>query len=77
LDTEAIIAELEAERDRFNEAIAVLQGSSRRRGRPASALASTNGRRGRRHLSAAARKKIAASAKKRWAKAKAAGRNSL
>jgi hypothetical protein len=75
LDTESILVELEAERDRLNKAIAALQGTIRR-GRSTGAK-SINGRRGRRHLSAAARKKIAAAAKKRWAKAKAAGRNSL
>jgi hypothetical protein len=74
LDTEQIIHELEAERDRLDNAIAALHGSRRGLGRP---KASTNGRRGPRRLSAAARKKIAASARRRWAKAKAAGRNSL
>jgi hypothetical protein len=76
LDTESIIAELEAERDRLNDAIAALQGARRvGRGRPRAAAG--NGRRVRRHLSAAARRKIAEAAKRRWAKAKAAGRNSL
>ncbi|HJT54781.1 MAG TPA: hypothetical protein VJ848_13080 [Candidatus Angelobacter sp.] len=77
MDTESIIAELEAERDRLSEAIAALQGSrGGRRGRPR-ASAAGNGRRVRRHLSPAARRKIAEAAKRRWAKAKAAGRNSL
>jgi exonuclease VII small subunit len=71
LNTESIIEELEAERDRFNDAIAALQ-NGRGPGRRGS-----NGRRGRRHLSAAARKKIGDAAKKRWAKIKAAGKNKL
>lgn len=75
MDTQSIIAELEAERDRLDAAIAALQRTDRRRapGR----RASHNGRRGPRHLSAAARRKIALAAKRRWAKAKAAGKNSL
>jgi hypothetical protein len=72
LNTESIIEELEAERDRLNDAIAALQNDGRRAGRRRS-----NGRRGPRHLSAAARKKIADSARKRWAKIKAAGKNKL
>jgi exonuclease VII small subunit len=56
LDTEAIIAELEAERDRLDEAIAALRtGKGRAR------------RKGRRPLSAAARKRISEAQKKRWA----------
>lgn len=81
MDTQSIIQELEAERDRLDRAIAALRSSGGRgvgrggwgRGRKAGA----NGRRGPRHLSPAARRKIAEAAKKRWAKAKAAGRNSL
>ena len=61
MDTGAIIAELEAERDRLNQAIAALQGSTSR-GIRASAR-STNGRK--RHLSAAARKRISEGMKKR------------
>jgi hypothetical protein len=63
LDTQSIIADLEAERDRLNSAIAALQGGQHRRGRPASKT--TNGRK--RHLSAAARKRIGEAMKKRWA----------
>ena len=77
MDTQAIIAELEAERARLTQAIAALQGDQRRRGRPARTTYAPNGRRGQRRLSAAARKKIAEAAKRRWAKAKAAGRSSL
>jgi hypothetical protein len=80
LDITNIIAELEAERDRLSQAIAALQGGGRRPGRPRGTAVSTagNGRRGgRRRLSAEARRKIAEAAKRRWAKAKAAGKNRL
>ncbi len=56
MDTATVIAELEAERDRLNNAIAALQGVRHSR---------TNGRR--RHLSAAARKRISDAQKRRWA----------
>lgn len=73
LDIQTIIAQLETERDRLDQAISALQGSKRGPGRPMARI----GRKGPRRLSAAARKKIAESAKRRWAKAKAAGKNSL
>jgi hypothetical protein len=63
MDTGAIIAELEAERDRLNQAIAALQGSTSRGIR--GSARSTNGRK--RHLNAAARKRISEGMKKRWA----------
>ena len=59
MDTESIIAELEAERDRLDEAIAALEAGWRTR--------TVNGRRRRRQLSAAARKRISEGMKKRWA----------
>lgn len=62
VDTAAIIAELEAERDRLNRAIAALQVSGGGRGR---ITAKRTGRR--RHVSAAARKRISDAQKKRWA----------
>jgi hypothetical protein len=65
LDTHSIIAELEAERDRLNTAISALQGRHGKRGRPAG---KTDGRK--RHLSAAARKRIGEAMKKRWAERK-------
>lgn len=65
MDTQSIIAELEAERDRLNTAIAALQ-SKGKAGRTASGR--TDGRR--RHLSAAARRKIGQAMKKRWAERK-------
>jgi hypothetical protein len=77
LDTQSIIAELEAERDRLDEAIRALQGTRRGPGRPRIASTTGNGRRGQRHLSASARKRISEGMKKRWAKAKASGKNAL
>jgi len=59
-----ILAALEAERDRLNNAISALQGGQRRR--PAGKA--TNGRK--RHLSAAARRRIGEAMKKRWAERK-------
>jgi hypothetical protein len=63
VDTAGLIAELEAERDRLNQAIAALQGGRVR--------STGNGRRGRR-LSAAARKRISDGMKRRWAARKRA-----
>jgi hypothetical protein len=62
LDTEQIIAALRAERERIDKAIAALGGGSGfRAGR------STQGRRGPRHMSAEARKRISEAQKRRWA----------
>jgi hypothetical protein len=63
LDTEQIIAALKAERERIDKAIAALGGGSGgfRSGR------STQGRRGPRHMSAEARKRISEAQKRRWA----------
>jgi hypothetical protein len=71
VDTAAIIAELEAERDRFNSALAALQGrtSSHGRGRIATATF-IDGRK--RHMSAAAKKRISDAMKKKWAARKKA-----
>jgi hypothetical protein len=77
VDTQSIIAALEAERERLTQAINALQGNPRGPGRPRTTSTAPNGRSGRRRMSAAARKRIAESARKRWAKAKAAGRNTL
>jgi len=60
---QSAIRELEAERDRINAALNALYGIGKSgRGRP---------RGGRRHLSPAARQRIAAAQKARWAKWKA------
>ena len=67
MDIASIIAELEAERDRINTAIAALRGGRSVRltlsGKP-------DGRKRKRKLSAAARKKIGEAMRKRWAERK-------
>jgi hypothetical protein len=63
MDTATIIAELEAERDRLDSAIAALQGSKTR-----TRSGRLDGRK--RHLSAAARRRIGLAMKKRWAERK-------
>ena len=72
MNTESIVQELEAARDRLSQAIAALQGS---KDRDWKAGKSTNGRK--RHLSAAARKRISEGMKQRWAARKKAGKKSL
>jgi hypothetical protein len=67
MDTQQIISELEAERDRLDQAISALRGSLR--GRPGFP---GRGRRGRRRLSAAAKRRISEMMKKRWAERKKA-----
>lgn len=64
MDTAAILNELEAEKERLDAAISALQGS--RYGKPRS-----SGRRGRRTMSAEARRKISLAQKARWKKQKA------
>ncbi len=66
MDTQQIISELEAERDRLDQAISALRGSMRGRRGPMA------GRRGRRRLSAAAKRRISEMMKKRWAERKRA-----
>ena len=72
MDTITILTELETERDRLNRAIAALRGAhkSRGRGRGEAAGRSSNGRK--RHLSAAARRRISQAMKARWAARKKA-----
>ena len=77
-----IVKELKQQRDRLDAAIAALEGGRGSRkaanGRRKTRQGAPNGRRkGKRTLSAAARKRISEAAKARWAKAKKAGRNSL
>jgi hypothetical protein len=67
LDTAVVIAELEAQRDRLEQAIAALRGS-RNTSRTLSEKA--DGRK--RPLSAAARRKIGQAMKKNWAERKKA-----
>lgn len=71
MDTQQIISELEAERDRLDQAIAALRGSLGGR-RGLAGVSVGRGRRGRRHLSAAAKKRISEMMKKRWAERKRA-----
>jgi hypothetical protein len=71
MDTQQIITELEAERDRLDQAISALRGSlSARRGTGGPG----KGRRGRRRLSAAAKRRISEMMKKRWAERKRAAK---
>jgi hypothetical protein len=69
MDTQQIISELEAERDRLEQAISALRGSLSGRG---ASSATGTGRRGRRRLSAAAKRRISEMMKKRWAERKKA-----
>jgi hypothetical protein len=70
MDTQQIISELEAERDRLEQAISALRGSlSGGRG----FASAGRGRRGRR-LSAAAKRRISEMMKKRWAERKRAAK---
>jgi hypothetical protein len=66
MDRATIIAELEAQRDRFNQAIAALRGIQNRTAKTLSGR--PDGRK--RRLSAAARKKIGDAMRKRWAERK-------
>lgn len=71
MDTQQIITELEAERDRLDQAISALRGSLHaRRG----AGGPGKGRRGRRRLSTAAKRRISEMMKKRWAERKRAAK---
>ena len=58
-----VIDQLHAERNRLDQAIAALEGSAPRRGRPPKGIVGTK----RRVLSVAARKRISAAMKARWA----------
>jgi hypothetical protein len=80
MPTEHILALLIQERDKLNRAIEALQGGGARLGRPSKSpensefagRASSGEPIKKRHVSAAARKKMAAAQKKRWAAKKAA-----
>jgi hypothetical protein len=69
MDLRDIIAQLHAERARLDQAIAALEGSAPRRGRLPKVV--TGGKR--RAMSAAARKRISAAMKARWAVRKRRG----
>jgi hypothetical protein len=64
-DYRAVLKQLQAERDRLDNAIKAIEGIGRDDTRSAR---STGGRRGRRRLSAAGRARIAAAQRARWAK---------
>ncbi len=68
MDTQSIITELEAERDRLSTAIEALQGGLGWRGRSAGKIPNE----GKRRLSDAARKRISEAMKAQWAKRKKA-----
>jgi hypothetical protein len=76
MDIQQIVSALRDERDRLEQAIAALEGGDgRRRGPGVAFLASgKRGRRGRRRLSAAAKKRISEMMKKRWAERKKAAK---
>jgi hypothetical protein len=73
MDIDRIVDELKRERARLDAAIAALDGAQpARRGRPPGVgvvRAAGNGRR-RRHMSAAARRRISQAMKQRWAERK-------
>jgi len=76
MDIQNILGDLKAERERIERAIAALEGlgSHRRRGRP---VGSKNvAKAPRRHMSAAARKRISEMMKQRWAERKKKAKSS-
>ena len=72
MNFQQIVAELKAERDKLDTAIAALNGISPqpRRGRPPKAVQTSVRPKRRRRMSAAGRARIAAAQRARWAKAK-------
>ncbi len=74
MDIQNILSDLKRERDRLDRAISALEGPrGRRRGRPAGSTSSSSASsssRPRRHMSAAARKRISEMMKQRWAERK-------
>jgi hypothetical protein len=69
MDIQSILGDLKKESERIARAIAALEnlGGGKKRGRPAGAGAT---KRPRRHMSAAARKRISEMMKQRWAERK-------
>lgn len=78
MNIQEVLEDLKRERERLDAAIEALQGlgSGRKRGpgRPAGSGAAKS-RGGRRHMSAAARKRISEMMKKRWAERKKAAKS--
>jgi hypothetical protein len=75
MPTQHILTLLIAERDKLNRAIEALQGPIKRLGRPSKNQApgmGSDSTKPKRHVSAAARRKMAAAQKRRWAAVKAA-----
>jgi hypothetical protein len=69
VDTQRIVSELKAERNRLDKAIALLDGAERTGVNIATAEPSTNtahAPRKRRHMTAAGRKRLSLLMKKRW-----------
>lgn len=77
LDVSTIVNELKQQRDRLDSAIKALQGVAGADEPASSGKPKRKGRKGRRKLSAAAKRRISAGMKARWAKAKKSGKNSL
>lgn len=73
MDIQQIVSALRDERDRLEQAIAALEGGNGRR-RAGLRAYTLRGRRGRRRLSAAAKKRISEMMKKRWAERKRAAK---
>jgi len=74
MDIQNILSNLKSERERIDRAITALEGlgstGPRRRGRPVGSVSKTSSGRPRRHMSAAARKRISEMMKQRWAERK-------
>jgi hypothetical protein len=62
MDIDNIVSDLKAQRNRIDQAVSALEGSALRRGRPPKSAS------GKRTMSPAARKRISAAMKLRWAK---------
>ena len=75
MDLQNILQQLRQQRSQLESAIATLEGTSSapRRGRPPKSESSSTAKRGPRKMSPAARAKIAAAQRARWAKQKGEG----
>ncbi len=70
MDFSAILAELKSERDRLDQAIAALEGHSTHHATSRRSATGAGSNRPHRHVSAAARKRLSALLKARWASGK-------
>ena len=74
MDIQNILGDLKKERAKIDQAISALEGlgasAPRRRGRPVGSGSKSSAGRPRRHMSAAARKRISEMMKQRWAERK-------